>query len=644
MTLFDRLLGKKSEPSPSVSANPVTPLARSVDEFRKDPNYIRVFDSFGREMFITKDQWRAGTLPGVLKSNWDDPDKLYGILAMALRDGFFIDILDAAAHLYRIDPILSRGATVYGIVLMKIGKLSESEEVFYSFLRAHGDDGAILTNLAKVQAARNEAQKSEETLWHALEVDPNLENAFGWHQAIHRERGGEVAETRELKRIAEIPGSWRAQLWLARAALKSQHFEKALALYRESMTHTGRPVPTDLLMQMSGDLGNHGHLAEILQLAEPEFIPNYHGILVGNNIIKAHLDLGQIEAASKVLEQLYNLQRPDWKDQLAFWDTTIAKARIARSSVDLTAPIESSMLIIEGPVWLKPSSPATSLFPRSHSREIFVSFLGGTVTTPRESDQIHLQLSDAPGRLTRSVPLYLAEQVYFQTEILVQTLVPWIKEERGAFMVSGRIWLDADAARYAKMAQPKNQFVALTHLVAEAAGATAPWEVQLRLIRTIDAECVATLEGSFSPSDPESGLLDLSRRMITTLAKHTQAEISRPSTFYQVPGSKQLSEYLLRIEQLLAIRCAVAENQGPDSLSGVREILDGMIGLCLSCRSNAVVRILLAETVLAMRRIRPDVAAEFKEKVERLQKESQLSDPAQAIVQWILDEVPHSRQ
>jgi hypothetical protein len=69
-----------------------------------------------------------------------------------------------------------------------------------------------------------------------------------------------------------------------------------------------------------------------------------------------------------------------------------------------------------------------------------------------------------------------------------------------------------------------------------------------------------------------------------------------------------------------------------------------MIGLCLSCRSNAVVRILLAETVLAMRRIRPDVAAEFKEKVERLQKESQLSDPAQAIVQWILDEVPHSRQ
>jgi tetratricopeptide (TPR) repeat protein len=477
-----------------------------------------------------------------------------------------------------------------------------------------------------------------------LEVDPNLENAFGWHQAIHRERGGEVAETRELKRIAEIPGSWRAQLWLARAALKSQHFEKALALYRESMKHTGRPVPTDLLMQMSGDLGNHGHLAEILQLAEPEFVPNHHGILVGNNIINAHLDLGQIEAASKVLEQLYNLRRPDWKDQLAFWDTTIAKARIARSSIDLTAPIESSMLIIDGPVWLKPSSPATSLFPRSHTREIFVSFLGGSVTTPRESDQIHLQLSDSPGRLTRAVPLYLAEQVYFQTEILVQTMVPWIKEERGAFMVSGRIWPDADAARYAKMAQPKSQFVALTHLVAEAEGAAAPWEVQLRLIRTIDAECVATLEGSFSPSDPENGLLDLSRRMITMLAHHTEATVGKPSPIYHVPGGKQLSDYLLRIEQLLAIRCAVAEGQGPDSLSGVREILDGMIVLCLSCRSNAVVRILLAETVLAMWRIRPDVAAEFKEKVERLQKESRLSDPAQAMVQWILDEVPHSRQ
>jgi tetratricopeptide (TPR) repeat protein len=642
MIRFDRLFGKKSEPSPSAPGNPVA--TRTVEELRKDPNYIRVFDSFGREMFVTKEQWRTDSLPGALQSNWNDPDKLYGIIAMALGDGFFADVLDAAAHLYHTDPNLSRGATIYGITLMKIGKLNEAEEVFRSYLKMHGDNGVVLTNLAKVQADRNEKGLSEDTLWHALEVDPNMENALGWHQAIHRERGGEFAETRELERIARLPGSWRAQLWLARAALKTQKLEKALALYRESLSHAGRPVPMHLLMQLSGDLGNHGHLAEILQLAEPEFVPVDHGLVVGNNLIKAHLDLGQIDKAAKILGQLYDLRRPDWKEQLSFWDTAIAKARITSSNTNLTVPIESTMLLIDGPVWLKPSSPANSLFSCGAAREIFVSFLGGSVTAPRESDQIQLQLTDTAGRLSRAVPLFLAEQVHFHTEISVQTMIPWIKRDRGAFMVNGKIWTDADAAKYSKMAGPKSRFVVLMHLVAPSESSTALWQLQLRLIRTIDAECVATLEESFSLADPEEGLSVLARRTVAMLVQLTEISINEPSALYQVPRGKQCPYYLLRIEQLLATRCAGMEGQSPGFLNGERQILDGMIGLCLSCPSNAVSRIILAETMLAMKRVRPDVTAEFSEKVQHLQKQHPLSDSVGAVVEWILDEAPSSRQ
>jgi hypothetical protein len=80
-------------------------------------------------------------------------------------------------------------------------------------------------------------------------------------------------------------------------------------------------------MQMTGDLGDCGQLAELLKLAEPEFVPQRHGLLVGNNLIKAHLDLGQIGAASRILEQLYELHRPNWKEQLNLWDSAIARAR-----------------------------------------------------------------------------------------------------------------------------------------------------------------------------------------------------------------------------------------------------------------------------------------------------------------------------
>ena len=84
--------------------------------------------------------------------------------------------------------------------------------------------------------------------------------------------------------------------------------------------------PADVLMQMSGDLGTHGLLAELLELCEPLFVPEIHGLQVGNNLIKANLGLRRIERARRILNWLKMLKRPDWPAQLAFWETEIAKA------------------------------------------------------------------------------------------------------------------------------------------------------------------------------------------------------------------------------------------------------------------------------------------------------------------------------
>ena len=34
-----------------------------------------MFDEFGRELFIAKEQWRASPPPGMLKSDWNNPDQ-----------------------------------------------------------------------------------------------------------------------------------------------------------------------------------------------------------------------------------------------------------------------------------------------------------------------------------------------------------------------------------------------------------------------------------------------------------------------------------------------------------------------------------------------------------------------------------------
>jgi Flp pilus assembly protein TadD len=146
---------------------------------QKDPNLIRVYDKYGRQLFVTKEAWRTDVLPGTIQANWDNPDQLYNLIIAALNDGFRADILEAATHLYDVDAERLRAANLWGIVLMEEGRLDEAEHVFNAFIRQHGESGVILTNLAKIFAKRGDEAKAERTLWHALEVDPNQMQRIG---------------------------------------------------------------------------------------------------------------------------------------------------------------------------------------------------------------------------------------------------------------------------------------------------------------------------------------------------------------------------------------------------------------------------------------------------------------------------------
>ena len=76
----------------------------------------------------------------------------------------------------------------------------------------------------------------------------------------------------------------------------------------------------------------------------------------------------------------------------------------------------------------------------------------------------------------------------------------------------------------------------------------------------------------------------------------------------------------------------------PEFLNGEREIIDGNIQLCLSHPGSANVRLLLAQTLLAMSRVRPIVVSEFSDRVRMLQKEHPLTQPSQNLVQQFFDE------
>jgi tetratricopeptide (TPR) repeat protein len=636
MSLFDNLFGRKQPEKQKPAPPPAKPIEQAattgaIANPAEDPNLIKVFDAYGREVFITRDQWRTNVLPGTLKANWNNPDQLSGIVIQSLNDGFFPDVLSAAEQLHRIDPLPSRAACVYGIVLMKNNRLDDAENVFRDYLAKHGEDGSVLTNLAKVYSARNEPQKSLDTLWRGLQVDPNQDNGMGWYEVIHREKGGPDAGLEALRRVAAIPGSWRAQLWLARSALQNRRLDEALALYKECLARVPKPPPDDLLMQMSGDLGNAGHIPEILQLVEPHFDVHAHGLPVGNNLIKAHIDLGQLDAARRVLDQLYSLNRMDWKQNLSFWDTEISKAALAVSAPIKQSELKVAILTIEGPIWLKPSSPAAELFPAKVAELPSVAFLGGTAEMATNSQRVERQMADAAGRMSRALPLFLAEHTDFHSRARVQTLVPWIVNG-GGFILSGVAWKDEDAVNHSRQGQIKSDYVVVTHLKTQ----SEPWTVDLRLVRTIDGKCLGTLSTSFASTRPQETLPGLAPQLLKLLTEHAEIESQPAPLLYQVPQADQFPFYLLRLEQLLAVRCAGMDGVQSGFLHGGRDIIDGNIHLCVDHPENVSVRILLAQTLLAMKRAQPNVLPEFKEKIELLQREKLLNQPAQGIVQRLV--------
>jgi hypothetical protein len=66
-------------------------------------------------------------------------------------------------------------------------------------------------------------------------------------------------------------------------------------------------------------------------------------------------------------------------------------------------------------------------------------------------------------------------------------------------------------------------------------------------------------------------------------------------------------------------------------------MIEGCLHLCLDFPASVTLRALLADVVARMRNIRPDVVAEFRDRILMLQKEHALAGPEQATLDGMLE-------
>ncbi len=629
MKLFGRKSGDKSDKKEE--NNKVS----STHAASPSPDAIRVQDAYGREMQISRDDWRSRVLPDAVRDTWDDPSGLYTVILQALDDGFASEVLHAAQHLHETDTTPQRGACIYAIVLMEEDRLQEAQDVLEHYLKFYGQDGYVLTNLAKVYSARGDAAKSEGMLWRALECDPNQFNALQWYCALHRERGGEKAALKALQKVAELPKSWLPQIWIARAYLKDGEEKKALVLYHQTLLQCEKPVPTEALQQLSGDLGSAGLLQDVIDLCMPYYQASVHGLDVGNNLIKAHLDSGYVDLAFNLLEQLYALRRPDWKPTLEFWEQEIARARINESASTTARDGKAqdahiTILSVQGAVWLPADSPAASLFALRNKGAGSLAIVGSSAS--KEGAQ-GMQMPDGAGRLSRALPLFLAEQATFQTTITAYALTPLIEQSgHSAFLLSGTAWTKEAALRMLD-----DQRIAVDYLVTVSLYChTQLWQAELLLIRVADGILLKTLRLPVAEAAPDAEtVLQMAQEMMKAIHEDGNHALRTPPAYYQPPADTEgFAEYLLRLEQLLALRCFKESGE----LYGEREIAGGNIALCATHPRNVTLRLLLATTLHYMKTAHPAVVEESKKLVSTLHHTEVLPEPAQSVIARMLNE------
>lgn len=211
-----------------------------------------------------------------------------------------------------------------------------------------------------------------------------------------------------------------ARLTTAREKLDAKDLPAAMAIYDELLAAAGERA--DVLVAISGDLGAHGHVVEIIEHIAPRYDAERHGAATGLNILQAYLVMRNADAAQHVLDILFALNRPDLEERLHGFSNAIAELIQERhvpldpGAVGVIAETPKVGLItISKPIWFYGLEPmAAQLLPPKEGRLRRLAFaqlaLPGAYADLGEAMR---QPEDELGRLSRALPLWFAEAFYF---------------------------------------------------------------------------------------------------------------------------------------------------------------------------------------------------------------------------------------
>ena len=392
----------------------------NVSEDKKE--FVECVDARGNKIQMPVSKWKEEVIPAKLKRAWSNPTALYEEIITAVNDGFAEEVVDAAIHLKEIDEIKERAATTLGIVYLKCNRINDSEKILIDYTDKNGKSSIILTNLAKVYEAKGENEKSLKSLEEALEVNPNDTEAVVWYGAYYQEREGLEGGKKALEKLVSKYNSWAAKLLLCREDLVNKNIRKVMKIYREILD-TEEPTGP-MLAVMSGDLGSRGYIKEVIKILEPVYEVTKYPLQVGLNLLHAYYEDKNNRKGQKLIQELMAIPDASLRDYLVYLAHEFDKMRTIKQFEGDKGNVRIDMISLDKPIWYYDLEEPDFLIKKKTKAE-----KAAVIPYVDLSKDVNLEgaIFDGDGisTLSRALPLYLGEQLMYNTEYDSRVVIPF---------------------------------------------------------------------------------------------------------------------------------------------------------------------------------------------------------------------------
>jgi hypothetical protein len=270
---------------------------------------------------------------------------------------------------------------------------------------------------------------------------------------------------------------------------------------------------------------------------------------------------------------------------------------------------------LDQPIWTRGVLGFEAVLPAKAASAPRVHFVCGSGEAGEEAGgKVVSQPTNELGRLSRALPMFLAEEIHLRTNARTAFLLPWMKQ--GGFILSARPWTQ----EFLPPDHTPPDLIVFLHVDARA----TPWLLNVRIENMQRNATPVVFERAFGLTTAGEDVLALLDDLLTRLTILLALKREPGDAALATPPRGLLPGYLAGIEQALAVGLAARQPEGAFFLYQERAIFDHLFDVTLHGPELLRPRMLLVNALENQARRRRDIAAEYLDKLALLQEKHAL--------------------